>query len=725
MPTVIDSLIVTLGLNKGSFDKDTKDAAAALKQTGEGAERVGKQIEAGAQKSVNYISQLRGQFLLLFAAVAGGKGISAFTQDLVKSGAALGRMASLIGSSVQEISKWQGLVTGTGGNAAGAAAGIDSLNQSIENFVLTGESSMIPYLRALQTFAPGVDLSLTKANGEAKRAPELLNNLNQAVQGLDKAKAHALLTGLGLSQDLQMVVLQTRQDFIRQQEDIKRWGLTTDGQTQAATRLQYGWAGVTRSFEQMGYVILEKVEPFVTKLLTELTDLFVWFQKNPGEMEKAVYAIALAFGVLAAVIMGPIGLLATLTGAVALLYTDWAKYNATGESQFKDFWQYVENGWKSILDTAKTTWNQINEYARPVLDYLQTAWSDFVAKSIAAFHLFVALFFGSADQIKAAWAEVIGSFGKEWNDTWNAISNAIEYAGPKILAATKKAFGVAFDWAIERANAIWTAITGHNLIDANGDRVSPEAAARAAGAGAGGVTGGGGIGGAFAQLNPTKPADPKQTEEDVQYFMTKGWTREQASGIVANIVTESQGNKDAIGDGGLAYGIGQWHPDRQIKFGQLFGHDIRNGTREEQLQFYDWELHNSERQAGFNLAMARSAAKAGSVVSKDFERPKNVEGEAEARAKLATEIFKGPSQATSAVRTASQPAPPASISYGSATAADARNANNDNSKTVHVETNVQEMNINTQASDPEGIGEGVAGALSSHTQAALSNTGQI
>lgn len=132
--------------------------------------------------------------------------------------------------------------------------------------------------------------------------------------------------------------------------------------------------------------------------------------------------------------------------------------------------------------------------------------------------------------------------------------------------------------------------------------------------------------------DPGETADTSSltTKRDaaVKYFMAKGWTREQAIGIVANLFAESKLNRRSVGDGGRAYGIGQWHPDRQADFARWAGKDIRDSTYEEQLAFTHYEMtEGKEKRAGDALRRTRSAREAAGVVSSQYERPAAV-GEA-------------------------------------------------------------------------------------------------
>ncbi len=99
-------------------------------------------------------------------------------------------------------------------------------------------------------------------------------------------------------------------------------------------------------------------------------------------------------------------------------------------------------------------------------------------------------------------------------------------------------------------------------------------------------------------------------------------------------------NTKAVGDGGRAYGIAQWHPDRQANFRRFAGKDIRESTLEEQLSFIHHELtRGSEQIAGAMLRKTSGAGEAAAVVSKFYERPANVEGEMADRGGLAQKWY--------------------------------------------------------------------------------------
>jgi hypothetical protein len=138
-----------------------------------------------------------------------------------------------------------------------------------------------------------------------------------------------------------------------------------------------------------------------------------------------------------------------------------------------------------------------------------------------------------------------------------------------------------------------------------------------------------------SRMNPAPMADAV-----MRYFQSRGWSRAQAAGITANIQAESLFNPNATGDKGQAYGVGQWHPDRQAAFNSWALKNKLPGLHQadlmEQLQFYNYELRNSS--AGKRLAGTSNAYDAGATVSLFNERPADAAGQAAMRGDLASRI---------------------------------------------------------------------------------------
>jgi len=129
-------------------------------------------------------------------------------------------------------------------------------------------------------------------------------------------------------------------------------------------------------------------------------------------------------------------------------------------------------------------------------------------------------------------------------------------------------------------------------------------------------------GGAPVVPEESAGSESERAEYAMEYLQEQGWTPEQAAGIVGNLQAESGSNMDtkAVGDGGQAKGIAQWHPPRQKEFERLFGKPVEEGTFEEQLAFVNWELNNTESKAGNAISKTTTAEEAAYVTDKMYER---------------------------------------------------------------------------------------------------------
>ncbi len=143
---------------------------------------------------------------------------------------------------------------------------------------------------------------------------------------------------------------------------------------------------------------------------------------------------------------------------------------------------------------------------------------------------------------------------------------------------------------------------------------------------------------------PVAPMPDKQMNKlqpVIDQLEKLGWSPAAAEGTAANVWKESYANPRAVGDSGLAYGIGQWHADRQALFAKWAGRPIQGSSVAEQTGFINYELHHGDRQAqlaGHMLATAKTARDAAAIISKYYERPRATQREEISRAALAAGI---------------------------------------------------------------------------------------
>lgn len=130
-----------------------------------------------------------------------------------------------------------------------------------------------------------------------------------------------------------------------------------------------------------------------------------------------------------------------------------------------------------------------------------------------------------------------------------------------------------------------------------------------------------------ATANLDSLAQEKQKiDQTVNYFRSKGLTKQAAVGITAQIQSESNFQTDRPGDyvdgKPTAWGIGQWHLGRVMAILKGTGIDVRTDHNyQDQLKAMNWELHHPEIAALNKIMKAKTFAAAGSLGSFYYERP--------------------------------------------------------------------------------------------------------
>lgn len=119
---------------------------------------------------------------------------------------------------------------------------------------------------------------------------------------------------------------------------------------------------------------------------------------------------------------------------------------------------------------------------------------------------------------------------------------------------------------------------------------------------------------------PAAVADRSSIAMD--FFQGRGYTKEQAAGIVGNLIAESKLQPSgAVGDNGTAYGIAQWRGDRLTRLKRYAAANQKNWQDlQTQLEFIDIELQDSETSAYKKLKNAETIEEA-TAAFVGYERP--------------------------------------------------------------------------------------------------------
>lgn len=200
----------------------------------------------------------------------------------------------------------------------------------------------------------------------------------------------------------------------------------------------------------------------------------------------------------------------------------------------------------------------------------------------------------------------------------------------------------------------------------------------------------------------------------MQKLMAQGWSREQAAGIAASFMQESGMDPSAKNATSGAYGIGQWLGSRVGDFKAFSGKDLKGSSMDDQLAFFNHEVGpgGKEARAGRLLRGATTAEDAARIHSEAYERPGDDEANVARRQRLARQY------ATSG-RVGNAMAAGAMPSGASASAAGGGAKGGVNTTT----TNIEKIEVHTQATDAPGIAAAMRPAVEKYTFATQANTG--
>lgn len=624
MATVIDSLLVTLGLDSSKFKSGINDASKAQKalaaqtrsstkeqlvldkKRDDAQAKHAKALSEQAKSNEESLRKVRNQALKVAALFTGGLGMLAFARNTLISGANLSRMSSNLGLSAKEITGWGTAARNAGFSVEGMKQSLKDANSQIGSFKSGLGSSLIQGYMALGGKVGGGQLK----NAESfKLAQASLIKQLIAKEGEPMALAQAQ-HWMGMSAEEFNFLKQGAAVVKAQVEQQAKLSGITQKSAEAMADLNAKLGTLKDQFEGVGVQILGALIPAFEGLLKYLQKVGDWLTEHKD--------------------------------AIARFSGDMSN------------------------------------------------WRDVIIAIIALKS--ASMFMGIAKAIGAIGAASVSSAA--------SLGRLLPLlgAGAGGYAAGTAIYNKTANSGVMRGIGDWLGSLGYYFGGESGKEAYQLTQS-----------------GKAAMADMSKPSYSKETKalqsQAMQYFMSQGWTEAQAAGIVANLTRESGMNAGAVGDKGKAYGLGQWHPDRQAAFKRFSGSDIKGSSLAQQLAFVQYELMHGEREAGTMLRASRSATQAGAAMSWYYERPANGGAEATLRGQMAAGLVGGiPSSMVGAQSGAGAGASNSYFgkNYGAMSTSDVK---------------IGQISIVTQANNADGIARDIAPSIHKHLSVPQANTG--
>lgn len=348
--TVIDSLVVLLGLDASNYKKGRETAE---KETSETA----RKAKAGADDITKSLTEVGRTIAGLFLGFETATGFAKWLGNLNAGEAALGRTAQNIGMSAHELNRWGNAVELAGGSAADAQTAFSQLTEDFQKMNATGEqSALLQFLRAR-------NVNIRDANGALRNQGEIFEELADKTAQYGRQYQVTMFKQAGLQQGYINYLVQTKREREDDLRTAERANAVTDESVKKAAELQLYWRNVGLQIQAAGQMILTAVTPVMEQVLKIFGDVNV----QSDEFTTGLKLIGSAAVVIKNIFVGmgdAIGGAAAAIGAA--LHGDWKGASAILRDQSARSKERNEKEASDLLDLWETKGNTAAKQANVV-----------------------------------------------------------------------------------------------------------------------------------------------------------------------------------------------------------------------------------------------------------------------------------------------------------------------------------------------------------------------
>ena len=325
MATVIDSLIVTLGLDNKDFLKGIKLTDKELEDLSKKQAEQDKKDKERKKELERAIDGTKRAAIRFLAVMTAGAGLVSFTKNVVSTGANLSRLSKNLNISADTMHRWGKASELNGGSMEGFLGTLQNLGSQVTEIFMKGDSAITPYLRQL-------GVSVTDAAGKAKPLTDILADIADSTEKAfpDRNQRYSYLKQMGFDEGTINLIakggkelrstLAAQQGFSQKDAD-------------AAYKAEQTWIKAQQRLEKLTREMVIKVLPSLERLadsfvkmaeviippLSKAVEIFAELdEKTDGWSTSLILALAtlrLIGG--SSVIGGLVGLSTTLAGMAA------------------------------------------------------------------------------------------------------------------------------------------------------------------------------------------------------------------------------------------------------------------------------------------------------------------------------------------------------------------------------------------------------------------------
>lgn len=371
----VEQIFVELLLNAKGYNKDADEAVKKSEKLEKGLGGTEKQAAKTDKGIANFTTGLGKAVkgVAGFAAViAAGTGLLKLADEARKANDELNFLSKNLGMSSGEVKAWQGAAAAMGGSAQGMAGDMKGLNSSMNDFAMTGESSMLPMFNTL-------GVSMVDAQGKVRGTNDVMLDLADSMSKMDREQAFLMGQKLGFDEGTINTLLQGR-DAMQEMVNYHKQMYTSNKQElEASRKLSENQAKLGAHWDSMKLMMGNAIIPLLVKLSNIALRFFEFLQRHQKTVKTVFEGMALFLGMLVIPLLGKalvaallfmapflpfIATVGLLGAAFIALYNDYKTWAEGGESLFNwgAFTGYIDNAKFSTENLGKGFLHLIGDY---------------------------------------------------------------------------------------------------------------------------------------------------------------------------------------------------------------------------------------------------------------------------------------------------------------------------------------------------------------------------
>lgn len=369
---IVEAIAVQLGLDAKSYNTEADKAIRTgdkLEEKLGDVEKQGASLNeqfVGLSKSIAGATKILGG---LFSTIVVSAGLSKLISDVQKVNNELFFLEKNLSMSARTIKAWQGAATAGGGSAEGMTSSMKGLNKSMNDFVVRGDTTLLPFMNAL-------GVSMVDNKGKLKDTDAMMLDLADSFSKMDREQAFSIGQDMGFDEGTLNVLIQGRDALKESLEYQKQMYVSSERELEASRELSKNTAQLQAHWESMKLMMGNAIIPLLVKLTAVAKIFFEFLQRHQETVQNVFEAMGIIIGAVLIPILGkaliamlafiapfaPFILVVTaLSTAFVALYDDYKTWAEGGNSLFNwgAFRDYIDNA-KLSTDNLKNAFKNLS-----------------------------------------------------------------------------------------------------------------------------------------------------------------------------------------------------------------------------------------------------------------------------------------------------------------------------------------------------------------------------